>query len=706
MPEAAGPSRLRRLKAEWPLLAAALALLSLVWLPRFLPSRAALEEAAVARLRELRARGDLQGLEDAAARFLNESPDSPHAGEVHALRARAALARPGLDAGSASHAWAQLRSARRLGFRKEEMAALQRDTADALLDRGRSAEAVDAFRELLDDDPLAGLRLGRALAARAARRPDEAEALSAEILSLAAAARERLPAERKIEAVVAAARLTRRAGRPADAMPLLLRALDEFPAERGRIQLERGRSLASLDRKPEALALLDLAEELLKDDPARRDELVLAQLDLRVRGGLPAAAGLLESLEAAPARRSGRLLLALPRPREAAEVLAELPSWRPAEDAGLDIPWIKRALRAAAGSDKDPGALADAAAALRQLRRLEPEDASLLLEEGGALRRAGRFADAGEVYERAAEVDGLDLASQERAAKEGAEAYVKAERYAAAARLYERWTSCSPRRNAEGLLLRARCLRLARLPEAVEAYGEYVARARPGDPGLPEALLERGRLLVESGDREPALAHFERLLTEDLGLSPDAAEWEAALLEKGRALLELRRADAARRALAEYLERYAEAGETRKGAVEAAYLLARAAMEQRDWEGALGALERALASDVVDPRAEDLRREARFLRGDLLLALGRYAEAERSYADASRRHAGTSERLWGVVGRARALVKLGRLEEARREARGARALFDESRGDFETSFAGQGKAYWNEALESLEREVR
>jgi tetratricopeptide (TPR) repeat protein len=705
MPEAPGPSRLRRLKAEWPLLAAALALLSLVWLPRFLPSRAAVEESAVARLRELRARGDLQGLEDAAARFLNESPDSPHAGEVHALRASAALARPGLDAASASHAWAQLRSARRLGFRKEEMAALQRDTADALLDRGRSAEAVDAFRELLDDDPLAGLRLGRALAARAARRPDEAEALSAEILSLAAAARERLPAERKIEAVVAAARLTRRAGRPADAMPLLLRALDEFPAERGRIQLERGRSLASLDRKPEALALLDLAEELLKDDPARRDELVLAQLDLRVRGGLPAA-GLLERLEAVPARRSGRLLLALPRPREAAEVLAELPSWRAAEDAGLDIPWIKRALRAAAGSDQDPGALEDAAAALRQLRRLEPEDASLLLEEGGALRRAGRFADAGEVYERAAEVDGLDLASQERAAKEGAEAYVKAERYAAAARLYERWTSCSPRRNAEGLLLRARCLRLARLPEAVEAYGEYVARARPGDPGLPEALLERGRLLVESGERETALAHFERLLTEDLGLSPDAAEWEAALLEKGRALLELRRADAARRALAEYLERYAEAGETRKGAVEAAYLLARAAMEQRDWEGALGALERALASDVVDPRAEDLRREARFLRGDLLLALGRYAEAERAYADASRRHAGTSERLWGVVGRARALVKLGRLEEARREARGARALFDEGRGDFETSFAGQGKAYWNEALESLEREVR
>jgi tetratricopeptide (TPR) repeat protein len=721
------PRLARRLLAEWPLVAAAAALLSLLWLPRFMPSRASLEEAAVARLRDLHLRNDLEGVEGGASAFLRDAPDSAFAGEVHALRGRAALKRIDANPAFGAQAWSELSAARRAGFRPAEMARLQRDSGHALLDRGRSAEAAEAFRELIEVDPAARLDLGRALAARAARRPAEAEALTREILELAATSHGLLPPERKIDAVLAAARLARRAGRAEDALPVLIAAIQESPADRGLLQLERGRTLASLDRKAEALAAMDLADELLKDQPATRTARVLAQLELRARAGLPDAPALAETLDTPAARRLGHVLtalwrLGLDRSRglyELSDALGEFRSLRDLEEDGMDLPWIKRSLRAAARVEDDPSSLARAAGALGRLHRLEPEDVELLLDRAAALRRIGdllkpvdataaaaRFAEAGEAFDQASVSEGLDLLGQERASREGAEAYVKADRFAPAARLYRRWHEFGPRRNAEGLLLQARALRKARLPAAADVYGEYASRAKPGDPGLPEALLERGRLRAELGDLEGALTEFDRLLTEDLGVSPDAAEWEAALLERGRTLLELGRTDKARRALAEYLERYATAGEVRAGASEASYLLGRAAMEQRDWEGALEALERAVSADPADERTAAIQREARFLRGDLFFALGRYDDAERAYAEASRRHAGSPDRLWGVVGRARALAKLGRLEEARREARTGRALYDEGKDALETSFSGRGKTYWTAALEILEKEVR
>ncbi|HEX7900496.1 MAG TPA: hypothetical protein VF950_22215, partial [Planctomycetota bacterium] len=197
------PRLARRVLAEWPLIAAAAALLSLVWLPRFMPSRASLEEAAVARLRDFHLKNDLDRVEEGGRVFLRDVPDSPFAGEVHALRGRAALRRMDANPAFGALAWSELSAARRAGFKPEEMARLQREAAHALLDHGRSDEAITAFRELLADgaDPAAGLDLGRALAARAARRPDEAEALTAELLELAVAARGLLPPERKSEAV-------------------------------------------------------------------------------------------------------------------------------------------------------------------------------------------------------------------------------------------------------------------------------------------------------------------------------------------------------------------------------------------------------------------------------------------------------------------------------------------------------------------------
>lgn len=744
MPESRRSALLRRLRTDWPLLGAAAALLSLLLIPRFIPSRDDLDEEV---LRLLYAQFDahaFEAVEDAARGFLIDSPGSPLSGEVHSLRGRAALALAVVDPDPAlpARAWAELGAARRFGFRPGETAVDQARAAHLLLDRGRSDEAAAAFRELLAGgaDPAAAFDLGRVLAARAARRPRDAAVLVAEILELAEAAKRRLPPERRFEAVVAAAKLCRRSGRTEDVLPLLEQALREAagPVERGRLRLEQALCFVRLDRKSEALAALETAGDLLKDDVPSRPARSLAVLELHARAGLTDVPALAEEIDP-PVRPVARLYaalwrLSLDRPRglrDVAELLAAVPALRPLDDAGVDLDWMKRAVRSAAAAEEDPAAVGAAAEAFVQLRRLEPEDVVLLVDRAQALRRqsellrrgdpaaaAARAGEAGESFAAAAANDGLDVAGQEGAARAGAEAFERAGRPADAARLHRAWYAFSPRRNGEGLLREARALNRAGLQRrALEAYAEYAGRARPGDPGLPEALLERGRILAALGERAEAAAAFQRLLTEDVGITPEAAEWEAALLGRGRALLELGQAaeegDAkaermaeARRTLAEYIERYATDGAPRAGVVEASYLLGRAAMEARDWTGAVDALARAAAAEPADERARLYQKEARFLRGDLYFAAGRYDEAERAYAEASRRHAGSPDRLWGVIGRARALARLGRVDEARREARTGRALFEESRPGYEASFDGKGRDYWIAALETIEKELR
>jgi hypothetical protein len=54
-----------------------------------------------------------------------------------------------------------------------------------------------------------------------------------------------------------------------------------------------------------------------------------------------------------------------------------------------------------------------------------------------------------------------------------------------------------------------------------------------------------------------------------------------------------------------------------------------------------------------------------------------------------------------MIGRARALSRLERKEEARRDYTTARALFDQDK-----AFAGRGREYWEIALDAVAREVR
>jgi tetratricopeptide (TPR) repeat protein len=185
--------------------------------------------------------------------------------------------------------------------------------------------------------------------------------------------------------------------------------------------------------------------------------------------------------------------------------------------------------------------------------------------------------------------------------------------------------------------------------------------------------------------------------------SPEKDDWAQALLARGRTLLRLGRPAEARKSLEEYLERYAEGAAPAPASLEAAWQLVRVAVEERQWKTGLERLRLldALAGRLTEAdRApyDDRLKEARFVEGDLLFELGDFAAASRVYGEAARRASDADDRLRGLIGRARALARLERLEEARRDYTTAKALLDEGRG--------RTQDYWTVALQSLAREVR
>jgi tetratricopeptide (TPR) repeat protein len=225
-------------------------------------------------------------------------------------------------------------------------------------------------------------------------------------------------------------------------------------------------------------------------------------------------------------------------------------------------------------------------------------------------------------------------------------------------------------------------------------------------------------MFAELGLREDAVEEFGRILsgTEGLSIDPTAPEWAEALLGRGRALLELvasmpmdasaprRRKQAAqgRSDLGEYLERYSERFDHRAGSVEASSLLARSAILDRDWPAAMEALGRV--ETLTEPGSEP-RQQARFLRGDALFAQGQWDQAVEAYSSAYRADLSSDDRLWGLIGRARAYVRLGRREEARRDFENGRAIYDGRKEAFDKSLAGRGKDVWGPALEALGKEL-
>ncbi len=378
--------------------------------------------------------------------------------------------------------------------------------------------------------------------------------------------------------------------------------------------------------------------------------------------------------------------------------------------------WIRRRME----RETDPAVMAALAELGRQMCRVFPGDPSCQADLARLLRRAGLYWEAGGRFVSAAEGFRGDAAAARRALRDAADSYAAGGFFAQAADVFER-LSRQDSADAEALYRRAESLMLAGLwdPDALAAFGEYAARVKPGDPLLPRALLARGVMLSELGRHAEALREFERIVRErGLGIDPRSEEWAEALLRRGRALNEIARdlpeperppvLREARQAFQEYLDRYAAAGTVGAGALEAGASVVRIRSDEGEWNAALERLDDLLArlpaGDPPDMREAAM--ELRFLRGELLSLLGRHEEAAAAFDAACRRHSTEPERLRGLLGRARAMLRLGRTEEARVDLERARAVYESERGRLDRLMAGRGVELWGGELDALAMEAR
>ena len=672
---------------EWPLWIALAGILSLFLLPRAIGLGSVSVDAPRRELDDLRREvegGDPAAAEARLAAFLARHPDEPDA-KVLLARATLARARAGQFPGAAAlqRAWSLA-------------PALRRETATLMAEYGLLPDAVARLRELHDQsrDPDLALDLVPALVRLAAADPALRHALLDEASTRISDYLRAAPADRRIAGLVAQARIYREEKRDEELVALLSSELADArtPGDRGLLHLERGRAFARLGkhREMEAMSSFDEAEKLLAD-PMARGLAVVHQAELFARANNPECLELTTRLVAgdSPAAPVAQLVAGAfqlkTKPAAALDALKAGFSRirRPAmiDDAAVDFPRVYAALLEAA-ADPDLDRLRRIASILGDVSRLKPVSTRVGLDHAAVLLRAKRFEEAADRF----------LAAD--AVRQAADACAEGGLHLRAAALYRRTGE------ADGLYRRALSLRKAGDAAGAKAgFEEYVAQAGPSGTFTGYALVEKAALQ----EPEEALATLDRVLkAREVATSPARDDWARALLARGRALLRASRPADAGKVLREFLERYPES----PAAIEASWLLVGVSIEARAWKEALdgiAALESAATRIAETDRAPyaGLLREARFMRGDVHLNLDDPAAAHRAYGEAIRKDSGSEDRLRGLIGRARALARQQRREEARREYRDARAILDDPQAP-----AGRGREYWEIALEALEREVR
>ncbi len=719
---------LKRLLREWPLALAAAGLASLFYVPRFARSEslaAGREAHEIAELRRVVSAG-LDDSEDRVRSFLIHHPEGPYvpeaqflAGLAVSIRARTGVF-PGLPA--LTRAWLSLNAAQHGGFDAAAVEGVYRELAALLLERGHLKEGIERLSELQRRvrDPELSLELARALARRGFLEAEHRQALLDEAAShISEYVREAAP-EKRLRGFLTQARISWDLGRYEEMLPLLVRELADHPrpADRGLLQLERGRALARLGKYAEALAALDDAERLLTD-PGPHAVALLFQAELFARAGNPETTELCRRIMGGPSPYGplAHLILGLHelefRPEEALATLlvglGEVRRPRIVDEAGFDTDWFHATLKRSWDAETEASRLVRFAALLPDLQRLYPAKVPYVLDEARLWERAGRFDTAADRFLAAAER--MEGAMREQAVWEAARACRRGGLQLRAAEIYRRWYDLRPEANARGLFEQGDCLhRAGRFDEALRIMEEYLLKTAGRSPEAGAAALARGSIFEGLGRREEALLEVERILrARDLVSDPGRPEWAAALLKKGELLLDLGRLREARTALEEYLERYGEA--PGPGPVRAADLLIRGAQKESLWKEGLQALARFAAAvgrlvPAEQAAFEDRLRETRFLEGDFRFNLGDFEGAVRAYGEAYRRHIASDERIWGLLGRGRSLARLGRLEEARRDYANGRALFEERREALGASLGGRGRDYWPAALDLLAKEVR
>lgn len=708
--------RVGRCLREWPVLWAAAGILSLLAYfflsspaPRLLPDD---DE-----LRHDRARLDAGAPAEAQERletFLSLRPASPRAPEARLLLARAYLERARREPDAprtvrADLAWNAAQSARASGHDAAACRAVEDDILEWLLRRGYEDRALARSRErLTPGDPELRLYHAELLAEVASRDAAPSSALTEELRGALAAILED-PARRR-KGLLVRPLLYERLGDYERMLRFVDEGLAELPQEE-RLSLDRARALYRLGRDAEARLALGAASSRLKD-PFLRDAAQLLRAQLLRRSGEPGLDEIAAELSSSPRFAPFASLLLAARELEAGagppfdRVEAALSRIRPldVQELGFDFATFYAHFTGAWEREGDRATLERFAPAQARVRALFPYRARYSLDYARLLQKSGRTGTAGEAFAAAASSDALGAPEREAALRGAAEAFFDAGFFLRAADFYDRLFEL--RRKPEDLFRNAESLMKAGIyegptpfgPGAIDGFADYVASVRPGDPRLPQAILNRGRLLAELGRFDASVAEYDRILKDyRLGIDPRTPEWAEALLGRGRSLLEARRLPEARDSLEEYLERYAPEG----GAAEASLLLARTGIAR----GSLKDAARALAS-LGPGEGGGFVREARFLKAEVHEASGEYEDAARAFGEAYRRAGDGAERLRGLLGRARALIRLGRKDEARRDYEIGLSIYGENRKAYDDSLAGYGRRYWSFALEGLERESR
>ncbi|HVE40006.1 MAG TPA: hypothetical protein VNM14_08980 [Planctomycetota bacterium] len=694
---------------EWPLWIAVAGILSLLFIPLLLRAGTVSRSAEQRELDELRQEmehGNPALAETRLAELLTRRPSSLIADEAQLLLARAILARarngdyPG--AAGFQRAWSILSRVPRT----PETLALRRDAASLMAEYGLVRDAVDRLRQLTEEtrDRALALDLVPALVALAAEEPALRHALLDEASAKISEFRPAAPPELRVKGILAQAAIYRDAKRDEDLLQLLGTELAETkaPVERGWLQMERGRALARLSREMEAMVCFDEAEKLLAD-PLDRGLAMVHQAQLYARASNPECVEVGNRLSAAnsPAAPLGLLVAGVyelkTRPDAALDALRNgfARIRRPRLLTEIDFPWIYDAILAAALRERDPERLLRFAATFAEIGRLQPSSTRVALDRAALLRRVKRYEEAANLL--------TSMEPSERGLLEAAEACREGGLQLRAAALYRAYYDLQPAANAAGLFRQAQSLKSAGDAEGAKAgFEEYLAKAGPSGKFAGAALLEKAELQKD----DEALATYDRILkAREVATSPAQPDWAKALLGRGRALARLARTADARKSLEEYLERYAAGPNPAPGAIAAASLLYTTALQELDWKQALERLRAAAAIAAKIPEAdraafaEDLR-DLKYREAEVLFQLEDYAASTRAYAEAEQRASGVDERLRALLGRGRALARLARMDEAKRDYSSAKALMEGQ------SLAGPQRDYWDLALDLLGRELR
>lgn len=399
---------------------------------------------------------------------------------------------------------------------------------------------------------------------------------------------------------------------------------------------------------------------------------------------------------------------------------------------GIGLRELSESLESVAENARDAATLENLAGALHELRRLDPANVNLAMLLGDVLRstadaltseaeqkrRAGEADEAATLQEAAAkfyyragsvQVESARMNEMPdhdaiRQLQQAAENFSRGGFYPKAAEIYEQLAARDDR-DPLWAYRRIEATRQAReLQRALDLTTDFL-NARPfTEPLRPSVLLERAHIEMEMGRFEDALKTLAQVDPEQLNftpLSPNPANpqrilWADTLHARGLAGFNLYvklKPDAkdeaklayakqilfeANEALDEYRRRFvlekhpgfhlSPGGTT--------LLLAEIAIEDRAYDDAHGYLLDVL--NLAEPDELEAVRNASFRLGDVLYLQRKYVEAADAYDRAVRRFATHDERLWGHIGRCKALLALGRKQEARIEFGKATALLEKN----------------------------